>query len=432
MSGGPIPFVVSLSNHRPSALRQAQGERPDESGLTAISRTRYYDPVTGGTLAELLDFLRSTGIYNFDWRQGIMLGVGVAFIYFAISKEMESYELLPIGLGVVLGNLPLLDKGLLQFAPGGGYQESGLFGIVFHYGLSFWNLLPPLIFLGLGAMTDFGPLIANPKTLLLGAAAQVGIFLAFWGALVSGRFEELGQAASIGIIGGADGPTTIFLSARLAPELLGVTAVIAYSYMAAIAFIQPPLMKLLTTKREREIEMKPPRQVSKAERLLFPAIGMIVIILIVPRAAPLISMLMIGNLFRESGVVPRLTSAASNELLNIATIFLMLTVGTQLTAETVFELDTLVILGLGLVAFACGTAGGLLFAKLMNLVVKEKVNPLIGSAGVSAVPMAARITHHIGQQASPRVFLLPHALGPNVAGVIGSAVVAGVFIAVLG
>jgi oxaloacetate decarboxylase beta subunit len=378
-------------------------------------------------LSELLDFLRSTGVYNVEWRQGIMLGVGIVFIYFAISKEMESYELLPIGLGVVLGNLP---TGLLDFNPGGGYQESGLFGIVFHYGLSFWNLLPPLIFLGLGAMTDFGPLIANPKTLLLGGAAQVGIFLAFWGALASGLFT-LSEASAIGIIGGADGPTTIFLSARLAPDLLGVTAVIAYSYMAAVAFIQPPLMKLLTTKREREIVMKPPRQVSKTEKLLFPSIGMIVVILIVPQAAPLISMLMIGNLFKESGVVPRLTSAASNELLNIATIFLMLTVGTQLTAVKVFELDTLVILGLGLVAFACGTAGGILFAKIMNLVVKDKVNPLIGSAGVSAVPMAARISHHVGQQASPRVFLLPHAMGPNVAGVIGSAVVAGVFIAVV-
>ncbi|MCL0028748.1 sodium ion-translocating decarboxylase subunit beta [Dehalococcoidia bacterium] len=380
-------------------------------------------------MAELLDeFVRSTGVYNLDWRQGIMLGLGLAFIYFAISKEMESYELLPIGLGVVIGNLPL--TGLLDFSSAGGYQDSGLFGIVFHYGLSFWNLLPPLIFLGLGAMTDFGPLIANPKTLLLGGAAQVGIFLAFWGALASGMFT-LSESAAIGIIGGADGPTTIFLSARLAPELIGVTAVIAYSYMAAIAFIQPPLMMLLTTKREREIEMKPPREVSKTEKLLFPTIGMIVVILIVPRAAPLISMLMIGNLFKESGVVPRLTSAASNEILNIATIFLMLTVGTQLSADKVFELNTIVILGLGLLAFACGTTGGLLFAKAMNLVVREKINPLIGSAGVSAVPMAARISHHIGQQASPSVFLLPHALGPNVAGVIGSAVVAGIFIAII-
>ena len=314
--------------------------------------------------------------------------------------------------------------------PTSGYQESGIFGIVFHFGLSFWNFLPPVIFLGLGAMTDFGPLIANPKTLLLGAAAQVGIFVAFWGALATGLFS-LREAASIGIIGGADGPTTIFLSARLAPELLGTVAVIAYSYMATVAFIQPPLMRLLTTQREREIEMRPPREVSKMEKLLFPTVAMIIIILIVPRSAPLIAMFMIGNLFRESGVVPRLTSAASNELLNIATIFLMITVGTQLSAERMFTVDTVVILGLGLAAFSVGTSGGLLFAKLMNLVLKEKINPLIGSAGVSAVPMAARISHHIGQEASARNFLLPHAMGPNVAGVIGSAVVAGVFIAQL-
>jgi len=343
---------------------------------------------------------------------------------------MEPYELLPIGLGVIVANLPLTGL-LVSPVEGSGFQESGVFGIIFHYGLSFWNILPPIIFLGLGALTDFSPVISNPKTLLLGAAAQVGIFVAFWGALATGVFE-LPEAASIGIIGGADGPTTIFLSAQLAPELLGITAVIAYSYMAAVAFIQPPLMKLFTTKREREIEMAPPREVSRLEKLLFPTIAMIAIILIVPRAAPLIAMFMIGNLFRESGAVPRLTSAASNEILNIATIFLMLTIGTQLSAERVFQLDTLLILGLGLVAFACGTMGGLLFAKIMNLFLKEKINPLIGSAGVSAVPMAARISHHIGQQSNPRTFLLPHAMGPNVAGVIGSAVVAGVFISLLG
>ena len=303
--------------------------------------------------------------------------------------------------------------------------------MIFHYGLSFWNILPPIIFLGLGALTDFGPLISNPKTLLLGAAAQVGIFVAFWGALATGAFE-LSEAASIGIIVGADGPTTIFLTARLAPEILGITAVIAYSYMAAVAFIQPPLMKLLTTKKERAIEMAPPGEVSRLQKLLFPTIAMIVIILIVPRSAPLIAMFMIGNLFRESGVVPRLSSAASNEVLNIATIFLMLTIGTQLSATRVFQVDTLLILGLGLVAFASGTVGGLLFAKIMNVFLKEKINPLIGSAGVSAVPMAARISHHIGQQSNPRTFLLPHAMGPNVAGVIGSAVIAGVFISLVG
>ena len=249
--------------------------------------------------------------------------------------------------------------------------------------------------------------------------------------MATGAFE-LSEAASIGIIGGADGPTTIFLTARLAPEILGITAVIAYSYMAAVAFIQPPLMKLLTTKKERAIEMAPPGEVSRLQKLLFPTIAMIVIILIVPRSAPLIAMFMIGNLFRESGVVPRLSSAASNEVLNIATIFLMLTIGTQLSATRVFQVDTLLILGLGLVAFASGTVGGLLFAKLMNVFLKEKINPLIGSAGVSAVPMAARISHHMGQQSNPRTFLLPHAMGPNVAGVIGSAVIAGVFISLVG
>ncbi|MCD5398634.1 MAG: glutaconyl-CoA decarboxylase subunit beta [SAR202 cluster bacterium Io17-Chloro-G1] len=380
-------------------------------------------------MTELLDFLRSTGFYNIGWDNGVMIAVGLGFIYLAISKEWEPYELLPIGLGVIVANLPLTGL-LTEPMAGAGYQDSGLFGIIFHYGLAFWNFLPPIIFLGLGAMTDFSPIISNPKTVLLGAAAQVGIFLAFWGALVSGQFS-LAEASAIGIIGGADGPTTIFLSARLAPDLLGVTAVIAYSYMAAVAFIQPPLMKLLTTKKEREIEMPPIREVSRLEKLLFPSIAMVLIILIVPRSAPLVSMFMIGNLFRESGAVPRLTSASSNELLNIATIFLMLTVGTQLSAETVFKAETLLILALGLVAFACGTIGGLLFAKFMNLFLKEKINPLIGSAGVSAVPMAARISHHMGREANSRSFLLPHAMGPNVAGVIGSAVVAGMFISLV-
>ena len=378
---------------------------------------------------ELLDFLASTGLLAIGPGEALMILVGIVFIYLAVAREMEPYELLPIGLGVIVANLPLTGL-LVSPVEGTGFQESGVFGIIFHYGLSFWNILPPIIFLGIGALTDFGPVLSNPKTLLLGAAAQVGIFVAFWGALATGVFE-LPEAASIGIIGGADGPTTIFLSAQLAPELLGITAVIAYSYMAAVAFIQPPLMKLLTTKKEREIEMAPPREVSKLEKLLFPTIAMIAIILIVPRSAPLIAMFMIGNLFRESGAVPRLTSSASNEILNIATIFLMLTIGTQLSAERVFQLDTLLILGLGLVAFACGTIGGLLFAKIMNLFLKEKINPLIGSAGVSAVPMAARISHHIGQQSNPRTFLLSHAMGPNVAGVIGSAVVAGVFIALV-
>ena len=384
-------------------------------------------------MQELLDFIATTGLANLDWRNGIMIVVGLMFIYLAIRNEWEPYELLPIGLGIVAANLPL--TGLITLpSPSAGFQEAGIFGVLFHYGLSFWNILPPIIFLGIGALTDFGPLIANPKTLILGAAAQVGIFIAFWGALFAGHLGlgfGIKEAASIGIIGGADGPTTIFLSAKLAPDILGVTAVIAYSYMAAVAFIQPPLMKLFTTAKERQIEMKPPRVVSKLEKLVFPNVALISIILIVPKSAPLIAMFMIGNLFRESGVVPRLTSAASNEILNIATIFLMLTVGTQLSAERVFDLETIVILCLGLVAFSCGTVGGLLFAKIMNLFLKEKINPLIGSAGVSAVPMAARISHHVGQEANPKTFLLPHAMGPNVAGVIGSAVIAGVFISLV-
>ena len=384
-------------------------------------------------MQELLDFIATTGLANLDWRNGIMIVVGLMFIYLAIRNEWEPYELLPIGLGIVAANLPL--TGLITLpSPSAGFQEAGIFGVLFHYGLSFWNILPPIIFLGIGALTDFGPVIANPKTLILGAAAQVGIFIAFWGALFAGHLGlgfGIKEAASIGIIGGADGPTTIFLSAKLAPDILGVTAVIAYSYMAAVAFIQPPLMKLFTTAKERRIEMKPLRVVSKLEKLVFPNVALISIILIVPKSAPLIAMFMIGNLFRESGVVPRLTSAASNEILNIATIFLMLTVGTQLTAERVFDLETIVILCLGLMAFSCGTVGGLLFAKIMNLFLKEKINPLIGSAGVSAVPMAARISHHVGQEANPKTFLLPHAMGPNVAGVIGSAVIAGVFISLV-
>ena len=389
-------------------------------------------------MSEFIDFLRDTGIYQIDPRQVLMLLVGLGFMYVAITRDLEPYELLPIGLGILIANLvPELTR-LTLFQEGAtDYQESGIFGIVFHYGLSFWNLLPPIIFLGLGAMTDFGPLIANPRLMLLGAAAQVGIFGALWGALAVGSLDlgidfSVAQAAAISIIGGADGPTSIFLAARLAPELLGITAVIAYSYMAAIAFIQPPIMKLLTTESERKIEMKPPREVSQREKLVFPALAMIVIILVVPQSAPLISMFMIGNLFRESGVVPRLTSAASNSLLNIATIFLMVTVGAQLSADVVFERTTLAILALGLVAFCLGTAGGILFAKLMNLFTKEKINPLVGSAGVSAVPMAARMSHHMGQQANPKTYLLGHAMAPNVAGVIGSAVVAGVFISRVG
>ena len=381
-----------------------------------------------------VEFLQESGFANLSWGNVLLILLGVGFAAVAIIKKSEPYVLLPIGLGIILGNLP--GAGLVEFDPSGKLQTSGIFGVIFHYTLSFWNILPPLIFLGLGAMTDFGPIIANPKTMLLGAAAQVGIFAAFWLALGIGFFTtpdmfSLKEAGAIGIIGGADGPTTIFASAKLAPDLLGVTAVVAYSYMASVVFVQPPLMRLLTTQKERRIQMKTLREVSKLEKLVFPAGAMIIIILFVPESAPLIAMFMIGNLFGESGVVPRLSSAASNEILNIATIFLMITIGTQWSAERVFDLGTLAILALGMVAFSLGTIGGILFAKFMNLFVKDKINPLIGSAGVSAVPMAARISHKLGQEADPNNFLLPHAMGPNVAGVIGSAVVAGVFISIL-
>ena len=381
-------------------------------------------------MAEFIDFFESTGLANITWQQGLMILVGLGFIFLAVARNMEPYELLPIGLGIVAVNMPLTGLTTLP-TEASGVQEAGLFGITFHYGLAFWNILPPLMFLGLGAGTDFGPMIANPKTLLLGAAAQIGIFAAFWGALATGLFT-IPEAASIGIIGGADGPTSIFISAKLAPDMLGIIAVIAYSYVATVAFIQPPLMKLFTTKKEREIEMKPMRDVSRREKLIVPTFIMILVILVVPQSAPLISMFMIGNLLKESGVVPRLTCRQSTDvILYVATIFLMLTIGAQLVAERVFDLETLAILGLGLVAFCAGTASGVLFAKIMNLFLKDKINPLIGSAGVSAVPMAARTSHHLGQEANPKNFLLYHAMGPNAAGVIGSAAVAGVFLALI-
>ena len=374
------------------------------------------------------NLFNTTGISVINWQIIVMLLVGSIFIYLSIVRDMEPYELLPIGIGIIIGNLPLTG---LNVSPvvAGGVQEAGIFGIVFHYGLAFWNILPPIIFLGIGALTDFGPLIASPKTLILGAAAQVGIFIAFWVALLWGF--PLVQAASIGIIGGADGPTTIFLTSQVAPSILGITAVIAYVYMALVPFIQPPLAKLFTTQQERSIVMKTPRDVRRTEKIILPLLAMLLIILIVPRSAPLISMFMIGNIFKESGVVPRLADAASNEILNIATIFLMLTIGTQLSADSVFQLATIKILILGVVAFAISTVSGVLFAKLMNLFLREKINPLIGAAGVSAVPMAARIAHQVAQEENPNNYLLPHAMAPNVAGVIGSAVIAGVFLALL-
>jgi oxaloacetate decarboxylase beta subunit len=369
--------------------------------------------------------LVNTGFFNLSIGNVVMIVVGCTMCYLAIEKHYEPYELLPIGLGAILINLPLHQVGVFTEQ----IQGSGLLGIVFQFGIYFYNILPPLIFLGIGALTDFGPLIANPRMLLLGGAAQVGIFLAFIGALWLGF--DLKEAAAISIIGGADGPTTIYLNAIMAPELLGITAVTAYSYMAMVALIQPPIIRLLTSREERLITMTQLRPVSRRVKILFPIGMMIVSILLIPMSAPLISMFMIGNVFRECGVVDRLSKSAQNELLNIVTIFLMLAIGITLKAEAILDLKTLQILVLGLIAFCFGTAGGILFAKLMNLVSRNKVNPIIGAAGVSAVPMAARVAQEMAYRDDPNNHLLMHAIGPNVSGVIGSAIVAGYFLSVV-
>jgi len=371
------------------------------------------------------DFVHSTGLFNLSPGNGVMIFIGMLLIYVAIAKKWEPYELLPIGAGVILGNLPLTR--LTVFTD--GIQTSGILGIFLNYGVYVWNLFPPLIFLGLGAMTEFGPLIANPRMFLLGAAAQIGIFCAFWGACFLGF--NIAEAMAIGIIGGADGPTTIYTGAMAAPHLLSITAVTAYTYMAMVALIQPPIMRALTTEKERKIRMKQLRPVSRVEKILFAVFAMIIILLLVPLSAPLIGMFMLGNLFKESGVVERLSDSAQNELMNVVVIFLMLVIGSSMSAEVIIQLKALYILTLGLIAFAAGTAGGILLAKFINLFCKEKINPLVGSAGVSAVPMAARISQKLGQEADPKNFLLMHALGANVAGVIGSAVVAGIFLTIL-
>lgn len=364
------------------------------------------------------DFLQSTGFAAMTFAEFGMLIVALVLLYLGIKKEYEPLLLVPIGFGVLLSNLPL--AGLMD--------QGGLLDLLYQ-GVRL-GLYPPLIFLGVGAMTDFGPLIANPKSILLGAAAQLGIFGAFLGAVLLGF--PLDQAASIGIIGGADGPTAIFLTSRLAPELLAPIAVAAYSYMALVPIIQPPICKLLTTKQERQIIMKQMRPVSKTERIVFPIAVTILGTLIVPSAAPLLGTLMLGNLLREAGVVDRLAKTAQNELLNIVTIFLGLTVGATANGNTFLTVQTLGILGLGLVAFSIGTAAGVLGGRLMSKLSGGKVNPLIGAAGVSAVPMAARVVQKLGQEANPRNYLLMHAMGPNVAGVIGSAVAAGILLSILG
>jgi len=366
----------------------------------------------------LLQIIDTMGIAHLTVGNVILILTACWLIYLAINKGCEPLLLIPISFGMLLVNLPL--SGVME--PGGL-----LYGL--YQGVRM-GIYPPLIFLGIGALTDFGPLIANPKSLYLGAAAQLGIFIAFAGALLL-KFP-LNEAASVGIIGGADGPTAIFLTSKLAPNLLAPIAIAAYSYMALIPFIQPPLIRLLVPKHERTIVMEQLRPVSKRERIFFPIAVTIVGVLLVPSAASLIGALMLGNLMRESGVVDRLAKTAQNELINIVTIFLGFSVGATANAETFITMQTLGIVFLGLFAFAGGTMVGLLFGRLMCWATKGKVNPLIGAAGVSAVPMAARVVHKVGQEENPTNFLLMHAMGPNVAGVIGSAIVAGVFLALLG
>ena len=360
----------------------------------------------------------------------IMILVACFFLYLAIHKQYEPLLLLPIAFGMLITNLPGAEMYHTELFEGGHVHWenfSATAGLIDYLYLGVkLGIYPPLIFLAVGAMTAFGPLSANPKSLLLGAAAQLGIFTAFFGALIFGMTPE--QAASVGIIGGADGPTAILVTSKLAPELLGPIAVAAYSYMALVPVIQPPIMKLLTTKKERQVVMAQLRTVSKTEKVCFPIIVTVFVSLLLPSAAPLISMLMLGNLLKESGVVERLVKTASNELCNIITIFLGISVGATATAEVFLNTQTLTIVAMGLCAFALGTAGGVLLGKLMYLLTGGKVNPLIGSAGVSAVPMAARVSQKVGQAENPKNFLLMHAMGPNVAGVIGSAVAAGVFL----
>ena len=379
----------------------------------------------------ILDILRSSGFMSNDWRNYIMIGIACILIYLAIKKEFEPLLLLPIAFGMMMVNLyPAIMAEPTATANG------GLFYYLYQ-GVKL-GIYPPLIFLGIGAMTDFGPLIANPKSFLLGAAAQLGIFLTFIGAIFIGNLGipnlsfTAQEAGSIAIIGGADGPTAIFVTSKLAPQLLGPIAVAAYSYMALVPIIQPPIMKALTTKKERAVVMEQLRPVSKLEKILFPIIVTILISLLLPDAATLVGMLMLGNLMRESGVVSRIANTAQNELMNIITIFLGVTVGATASGEVFLSPQTIGIIILGLLAFCFGTAGGVLFGKLMFIATKGKVNPLIGSAGVSAVPMAARVSQKVGQEENPGNFLLMHAMGPNVSGVIGSAVAAGVLISILG
>ncbi|MFZ5354806.1 MAG: sodium ion-translocating decarboxylase subunit beta [Bacillota bacterium] len=397
-------------------------------------------------LDELLKFYNNMGFATITWQQATMIIASCVLMYLALKKGFEPLLLVPIAFGMLLANLPM--AGLMNGPVYETIMENGkeVKRLLDPGGILYWlyqgvklGIYPPLIFFGVGAMTDFGPLIANPRSILLGAAAQLGIFMTFIGAIV---LNDLGipftlkEAASIGIIGGADGPTAIYLTSKLAPHLLGPIAVAAYSYMALVPLIQPPIMKALTTKKEREVVMEQLRPVSKVEKIVFPILVTIVVSMVLPSAAALVGLLMLGNLIREAvdlqSILGRLSKTAQNELTNIVVIFLGVTVGATANGEVFLKTQTLAIIVLGLIAFSFGTAGGVLFGKLMYITSGGKVNPLIGSAGVSAVPMAARVSQKVGQEANPNNYLLMHAMGPNVAGVIGSAVAAGVLLSMLG
>ncbi|MEW8955099.1 sodium ion-translocating decarboxylase subunit beta [Clostridium sp.] len=372
----------------------------------------------------LINLWQSSGFANITINEIIMIAIACVLIYLAIAKQFEPLLLLPIAFGMLLVNLPLANMM-------GGPEGANSGGLLYYlYQGVKLNIYPPLIFLGVGAMTDFGPLLANPSSVLMGAGAQFGIFFAFTLAILLGFTPQ--EAASIGIIGGADGPTAIFLTSNLAPELLGPIAVAAYSYMALVPMIQPPLMKLLTTQEERTVKMGQLRQVRKVEKIVFPIVVAILVILLLPSVASLVGMLMLGNLFKESGVVGRLSDTAQNGLINVITIFLGTSVGATAKADVFLKVDTLKIIAIGMTAFAVATIGGLIIGKIMYKVSKGKINPLIGSAGVSAVPMAARVSQVVGQEYDKSNFLLMHAMGPNVAGVIGSAVAAGVLLSMFG
>ena len=406
-----------------------------------------------GFLDSLVGLYNDSGLVDLGWQNYVMICISFVLIYLAIKKQYEPLLLLPIAFGMLLVNLypdimaapstdmvPLAEylttHDTVDYAVttlnGEQYVNVPTYGGLLYYlyqGVKL-GIYPPLIFLGIGCMTDFGPLIANPKSFILGAAAQIGIFITFIGAILLGFAPN--EAGAIGIIGGADGPTAIYVTSKLAPELLGSIAIAAYSYMALVPIIQPPIMKALTTKKERSVVMEQLRPVSKLEKIMFPIVVVIVCSILLPSSAPLIGMLMLGNLFKESGVVERLNKTAQNELMNIITIFLGVTVGATATGTRFLKLETIGIIALGLAAFCVGTACGTLFGKLMYVFTGGKVNPLIGSAGVSAVPMAARVSNKVGQEENPGNFLLMHAMGPNVAGVIGSAVAAGVLLSICG